>query len=230
MLVSRMYHPHQGSQIFARAAFMVHGIRFASMNKSKTNKEIFEPLPREELLTKFKSKLRDREFTPGSTQGGFPEFLAEPRDSLPLGVRVHNPNQASLAQLTAKCMEFMEENHSQCPAILFRGLPAQTADDFSTIAGNIPGKPLSYEVGGSTYRKQVDKSVKTYTASDDPLEVTMDTHNEMSYLNTWPKKVRCRERYCFCSCCRVLLLLLLLSLPCCVTRLKNSLKGGHSPS
>ena len=184
MLVSRVYHPHQGSQIFARAAFMVHGIRFASMNKSKTNTEIFEPLPREELVTKFKSKLRDREFTPGSTQGGFPEFLAEPRDSLPLGVRVHNPNQASLAQLTAKCMEFMEENHSQCPAILFRGLPARTADDFSTIAGNIPGKPLSYEVGGSTYRKQVDKSVKTYTASDDPLEVTMDTHNEMSYLNT----------------------------------------------
>ena len=63
---------------------------------------IFEPIPREELVTKFKSRLRDRQFLPGSTGGGFPEFLAEPRDSFPLGVRVNNRNQSSLAQLTEK--------------------------------------------------------------------------------------------------------------------------------
>lgn len=189
MSVSRVFRPHQRSQMYARAVLMVHGIRFASITKDKANTDIFEPLPREELVTKFKSKLRDREFTPGSTQGGFPEFLAEPRDSFPLGVRIHNPYQASLAELTSKCMEFIEENHPQCPAILFRGLPARTADDFSTIAGKISGEPFSYEVGGSTYRQQVDKSAKTYTSSDEPPESTMDPHNEMSYLNTWPKKI-----------------------------------------
>ena len=59
---------------------------------STTTGGIFEPIPREELVTKFKSRLRDRQFLPGSSGGGFPEFLAEPRDSFPLGVRVNNRN------------------------------------------------------------------------------------------------------------------------------------------
>ena len=177
---------HRGSSICTRKAPLAHIIRFASIEKRQIPQ--IEPLPREELVTKFKTRLRDRQFAPGSTGGGFPEFLAEPRDSFPLGVRVHNPNQASLAELTAKCMEFVEENHPHSPAILFRGLPAQTADDFSIIAREIPGKPMVYE-GGSAFRTQIDKSARTYTASEDPMEVTIDMHNEMSYHSFNPEKV-----------------------------------------
>ena len=205
MLVSRALRLHEGSNIYTRVSPLVHTIRSALVTKNQARTYIFEPLPREELVTKFRSRLRDREFAPGSTGGGFPEFLAEPRDSFPLAVRVHNPYQASLAQLTAKCMEFMEENHPHSPAILFRGLPARTAGDFSTIAGIIPGEPLAYEVGGSAFRTRVGKSAKTYTASEDPLEVTIDMHNEMSYLNSWPKKVRSSYMtcyyWCYCCCC-----------------------------
>lgn len=109
-------------------------IHLWSSKLSTTSASIFEPIPREELVTKFKSRLRGRKFLPGSSGADFPEFLAEPRESFPLGVRVKNRNQSSLAELTAKCMEYVEENFSHSPAILFRGLPAKTAGDFSRIA------------------------------------------------------------------------------------------------
>lgn len=155
---------------------------------------IFEPIPREELVTKFKSRLRDRQFLPGSTGGGFPEFLAEPRDSFPLGVRVNNRNQSSLAQLTEKCMEYVEENFPHSPAILFRDLPAKTAEDFSIIAQAIKGKTLTYD-GGTAFRTQIDKSAGTYTASIDPPSYTIEPHNEMSFNDVFPSKV---SRYIVC--------------------------------
>ena len=189
MLLRQALRLHGGRNTCTRKVSVTHIIRFASNHVRQSTTNIFEPMPREELVTKFKSRLRDREFTPGSSDGGFPEFLAEPRDSFPLGVRVQNPNHAPLAELTARCIKFVEENHPSSPAILFRGLPAKTADDFATIAKEIPWKPLVYE-GGSAFRTQVDKQAKTYTASEDPMEVTIDMHNEMSYLGHYPQKVR----------------------------------------
>ena len=148
---------------------------------------IFEPIPREELVTKFKSRLRDRQFLPGSTGGGFPEFLAEPRDSFPLGVRVNNRNQSSLAELSKKCMDYVEENFSHSPAILFRGLPAETAEDFSVIAKASKMKCTYF--GGTGYRTLIDKEAGVSSASDDPDEYTIEPHNEQSYMATFPSKV-----------------------------------------
>jgi len=164
-----------------------------------TTKIIFQALPREELVTKFKSRLKDRPFTVGSTGEGFPEFLGEPRESFPHGVRVINPHQSSLTQLTAKCMEYVEENHAQHPAILFRGLPAETAQDFATIAKEIPWKAMTNE-GGASFRQKIDKSAGTYTANDDPDDLAIDPHNELSYTEVYPSKVssliKCRIHEC----------------------------------
>ena len=124
----------------------------------------------------------------GSTGEGFPEFLAEPRESFPHGVLVTNPQQSSLAQLTAKCMEYVEENLTHHPAILFRNLPAQTEEDFSIIAREIPGRALTYE-GGASLRQRIDENIGTYTANNDPDEISIDPHNEMSYNNVYPSKV-----------------------------------------
>ncbi|KAJ7374073.1 hypothetical protein OS493_009404 [Desmophyllum pertusum] len=148
---------------------------------------IFETIPREELVTKFKSRLRDRPFLPGSTGGGFPEFLAEPRDSFPHGVRVHNRNQSSLAELTEKCMEYMEENIAHSPAILFRDLPAKTTEDFITIA-KTSQMNRSY-IGGTGYRTLLDEESGVATGTDDPPELTAEPHNEMSYIPNFPAKV-----------------------------------------
>lgn len=147
----------------------------------------FEPLPKQELVTKFKSRLRGRQFLPGSSGSDFPEFLGEPTGSFPLGVAVKTPNGSSLADLTAKCMEFAEENFSRSPAILFRGLPAKSAEDFSVIAGAIPYKTAAY--GGIGHRSQVDKAAGTYTASERPPNYTIELHNELAYSENFPSKV-----------------------------------------
>ncbi|XP_078362153.1 dapdiamide synthesis protein DdaC-like isoform X1 [Oculina patagonica] len=155
---------------------------------STATASICEQIPREELVTKFKSRLRDRQFLPGSSGGGFPEFLAEPRDSFPLGVRVNNRNQSSLAELTEKCMHYVRENFSRSPAILFRGLPAETAGDFSVITQATQEKALTYE-GGTALRSQVDTRAGTYTASNEPSCFSIELHNEMAYSDVFPSKV-----------------------------------------
>ena len=126
----------------------------------------------------------------GSQGEGFPEYLAAPKESLPHAVLVHNPHQASLEELTIKCMEYVEDNITSTPAILFRNLPAKTAQDFSTIAGAIPWKGLEYK-GGPNYRNKADKEAGTYTANDDPCHISIAPHNELSYTNAYPSKV-CR--------------------------------------
>ena len=156
--------------------------------ENPTARTIFQPLSREELITKFKSRLKDRPFTVGSTGEGFPEFLGEARESLPHGLRVIYPHQSPLAELTAKCMEYIEENHAEHPAILFRGLPAETAQDFTTISKAIPWKGMDYR-GGASFRQKIDKSAGTYTANDDPDDLSIDPHNELSFNKVHPTKV-----------------------------------------
>ena len=85
-------------------------------------------------------------------------------------------------------MEYVEVNHTEHPAILFRGLPAETAQDFATITKAIPWKGMTTE-GGASFRQKIDKSAGTYTANDDPDDLSIDPHNEMSYIKVYPTKV-----------------------------------------
>lgn len=156
--------------------------------QASTKKATFQPLPREELVPRIKSRLKDRPFMVGSTGEGFPEFLAEPRESFPHGVLVNNPHQASLAELATQCMEYVEENLTDHPAILFRNLPAKTTRDFSIIAQEIPWETLDF-TGGPNYRLKVDKNARTYTSNNDPDEVCVNPHNELSYTDAYPSKV-----------------------------------------
>jgi len=148
----------------------------------------FQPLPREDLVPRVMSRLKGRPFMQGSQGEGCPEYLAEPKESLPHGVLVHNPNQASLEELTIKCMEYVEDNITSTPAILFRNLPAETAQDFSTIAKAIPWKGLEYK-GAPNFRNKADKEAGTYTANDDPCHFSIAPHNELSYTNAYPSKI-----------------------------------------
>ena len=162
-------------------------IRSSSTQSSSLS---FEPLPREDLVPRVMSRLKGRPFIQGSQGDGCPEYLAEPKESLPHAVLVHNPNQASLEELTIKCMEYVEDNIVRTPAILFRNLPAETAQDFSTIAKAIPWKGLEYK-GSPNYRVKADKEAWTYHANEDPCHISIAPHNELSFTNAYPSKV-CR--------------------------------------
>lgn len=139
-------------------------------------------------MPNIRSGLRDREFLSGSVDGGFPEFLGAPGDSFPLGLRIINGNQFSLGELSAKCMEYVQENNSQSPAIVFRGLPAKTAEDFLTITQAIKGKPLSY-AGGNVPRPRAIENSEIYQATTEDQAVTIELHHEMAYSSSFPSKV-----------------------------------------
>ena len=149
---------------------------------------IFERIPKEELAPKTRPRLRDREFLPGSTGEGFPEFLAEPSDSFPHGVRVNTRDQSSISELGANCMKYIKENLTDSQAILFRGLPVETAEDFLALTEGMRGKPLNYEGGTSPRPKEIENS-DIYFASAEPGAYTIELHNEMAYLKTFPRKV-----------------------------------------
>ena len=72
---------------------------FLSTKTSSVTGRIFMQIPKAELAPKTRPRLRDREFLPGSTGEGFPEFLAEPSDSFPHGVRVNTGDQSSISEL-----------------------------------------------------------------------------------------------------------------------------------
>ena len=126
-----------------------------SSTQASIQRVSFKPLPIKELTPNLKSRLRDRPFMVGSRGEGFPEYLAEPRESLPHAVFVHNPYQASLAELAAQCMEYVEENLTHDPAILFRNLPAQTAQDFRPLPKPFRGNDWSLKVEQTTAIKLI---------------------------------------------------------------------------
>ncbi|XP_022805017.1 clavaminate synthase-like protein At3g21360 [Stylophora pistillata] len=163
-------------------------VYFLSSQKSSTKDSIFERIPREELVPNIRSGLRDRKFLPGSTDGGFPEFLGEPSNSFPLGLRICNGKQFSLGELSAKCTEYVQKNNSLSPAILFRGLPAKTAEDFLTITQSIEGKPLSY-AGGNVPRPRAIENADIYQVNTEDQAMTIELHHEMAYSSSFPSKV-----------------------------------------
>ena len=108
--------------------------------------------------------------------------------TLSLGLQIINGNQFSLGELSAKCMEYVQENNSQSPAIVFRGLPAKTAEDFLTITQAIKGKPLSY-AGGNVPRPRAIENSEIYQATTEDQAVTIELHHEMAYSSSFPSKV-----------------------------------------
>ena len=85
-------------------------------------------------------------------------------------------------------MEYIKKNLTDRQAILFRGIPAETAEDFLALTQGMRGKPLNYE-GGATPRPKELKNSDIYFATTEPGEYTIELHNEMAYLKTFPTKV-----------------------------------------
>ena len=88
----------------------------------------------------------------------------------------------------ANCMEYIKKNLTNRRAILFRGIPAETAQDFLGLTQGMRGKPLNYEGGAGSRLKEL-KNSDIYFASAEPGAYTIELHNEMAYLKAFPKKV-----------------------------------------
>ena len=103
-------------------------------------------------------------------------------------MRVKTGDKSSLLELGANCMEYIKKNLANSQAILFRGLPAETAEDFLALTQGMRGKPMNYE-GGTTPRPEELQNSDIYFTSAEPGVYTIELHNELSYVKTFPRKV-----------------------------------------
>ena len=71
-------------------------------------------------------------------------------------------------------------------ALLIKNLPITSAGDFHDFLAGCGYEKMVY-TNGSGFREPLNEFV--YTASDEPAAFTIEPHNEMSYLDTFPSKV-----------------------------------------
>ncbi|XP_035699280.1 uncharacterized protein LOC118431939 [Branchiostoma floridae] len=139
-------------------------------------------------LTAHTARIRGRKWLPGSHGPKFPEFLAPPKDGY---VHVFTPVEKvdcspeecapAMRQVIRDVLERRKEG-----ALLFRGLPLATAEDFSRALVNLGLKLTSYK-GGGGIRHQLAEAVDT--ASDEPPEFCIEPHHDLAYTNHYPEKI-----------------------------------------
>jgi hypothetical protein len=136
-------------------------------------------------------EIANRKYLPGSFSKTFPRYLNEPREDFPVVVSAKDVgiSDAASAQECAKlCKENFKDTLNKCGAILYRGFPIKDQQDFSDFFNGLSKFNSMDYIGGAAPRLQVGKD--TYTASEEPPELTIEGHNEMAYMHTWPDVVR----------------------------------------
>ena len=113
----------------------------------------------------------------------------QPTATFPLGLqpKPHTRPASIACQVWASDVKaWIETTLSECGAILVRGLPIVTADDFAHFTACLGYATMSY-AGGTAIRHVVAPQVMT--ASNEPPAVSMEPHNEMAYARLSPSKI-----------------------------------------
>ncbi|XP_078618816.1 dapdiamide synthesis protein DdaC-like [Branchiostoma floridae x Branchiostoma japonicum] len=131
------------------------------------------------------ARLAGRQYLSGSHSPGFPEFLGSVRPGFPA---LFQPADATgpLEEWASVVKGVIDRELTGAGALLFRGLPIRTDQDFGQFCKRLGYDMMVYK-GGAVDRSELTDMV--YTAADEPLEMTIDLHTEMSYLPQWPKKL-----------------------------------------
>ncbi len=72
-------------------------------------------------------------------------------------------------------------------ALLFRGFPVGSPDDFSGVVSHLLKAPFVHYIGGDSPRKIVKGDV--YTSTEAPPSVKIPLHNELSFVKKYPKHI-----------------------------------------
>ena len=153
-----------------------------------TCRTLFADITKGELNTPL-VPLRNRMFLPGSASANMPEYLSDKAHENMKIVKwntIRSMNQEGIIDLAGDVRSFLDDNIGTFPAILIKGLPITSVENFSQFTETIGYKKMTY-AGGSAFREKFSGNV--YAASDEIMEFTIEPHNEMSYLRTSPSRV-----------------------------------------
>ncbi|KAK3703589.1 hypothetical protein QZH41_019141, partial [Actinostola sp. cb2023] len=101
---------------------------------------------------------------------------------------VENADNVKIAQLGKLCREKLDTNLPRSGAVLFRGTGFQRVQDFSEFVQGLGYQAMSYE-GGTGKRHALDRAASVFTSADDPMDFSIELHNEMACSTIYPKKV-----------------------------------------
>ena len=130
-------------------------------------------------------KLRNGNFLPGASSSNMPEYIQNFNSPYLKAAKVEK-HYSQLTDVGKDIQEYVEANINQYSALLIKHLPYKTVEDVSEICNGFTFDQMTYQ-SGSGYRDKLAKNV--YSASEEPVNFTIEPHNEMAYLKNYPTKV-----------------------------------------
>lgn len=150
---------------------------------------LFKPLTPEEISPKTDYEIAGRKWLPGSMGEGFPKHLRKPREGFPYALEVTSGKKYDLNEWANITRQVIDDNLSKYGTMVIRGLPLVESTAISDFSKALGYDAMSYPGGGGADRNLHDADAQVYTASEEPPEFTIELHNELAYLPTYPRKV-----------------------------------------
>lgn len=110
------------------------------------------------------------------------------KNSLPLVIESQkNMSLPKFLDLIKHNQDLFKSNLLQHGGLLFRNFPVTNADDFAAVIESLNvGKFINY-IGGDSPRNKIREGV--YTSTEAPPSVKIPLHNELSFVNKYPKHI-----------------------------------------
>ncbi len=115
------------------------------------------------------------------------DFLNQEKLPLVVSPIAKNISLSELLHCLREEKEFLHSHLLKYGAVLLRNCPVKNIDDFDRIVRILSPDNLLNYVGGTSPRTVVKD--KIYTATDLPPSMKLLSHNEMSYVKSYPKHI-----------------------------------------
>ncbi|XP_066913813.1 dapdiamide synthesis protein DdaC-like [Clytia hemisphaerica] len=147
---------------------------------------IFTELEQKEL-NQPRIKCRNRPYLAGAKSDKFPEYISMSVNKYFSGIKLKDPkNTPHMKDIALEFRKHIDENLKTHSAFLLKGLPTNGVDEIQDFISGMEYKSFYYDAGNAA-RSSVGEYL--YTASDEPKDVSIEPHNEMAYLETFPSKI-----------------------------------------
>lgn len=145
----------------------------------------FKELSKEEILRPL-IQCRNRPFLAGGHSQNLPEFLNRNVNKYFKGIKLVSPSSLSpslsnedFASIGENIKGYVDQHLPNYSAFLIKGIPMTESLHFHKLIEGMDLKSIVYDAGNAS-RQNVGGYI--YTASDEPKEVSIEPHNELSYL------------------------------------------------
>lgn len=119
------------------------------------------------------------------TQELIKSSFLQPAQTLPLVVEPRLDG-VNLSAWAGNNREFLERSLNEYGGVLFRGFNLLTQDDFEQAVKSMSVELMHY-MEGATPRVQLSENI--YTSTEYPANQSIELHNELAYVITWPGRI-----------------------------------------